>query len=189
MRPRSGGGDVVRPLLEVSREQVLAHLRERGLPWREDPTNADLRHTRNRVRHELLPYLEARFNPSLREGLSRTARILRDEADHLAREAEVLLERIARVEGDALRLDRHALARAPVAVARVAVRQALERAGGLRRVGAVHVERILALAHSKTASGRRLPLPGRREVRYRLGELWIGPRSALAGRAEVGRET
>jgi tRNA(Ile)-lysidine synthase len=189
MRPRGGAGGVVRPLLGVSRDEVLAYLRERGLAWREDPTNADLRHTRNRIRHELLPYLEARFNPSLREGLARTARILRDEADHLETEAEALLEAIARVEGDVLRLDRHALARAPVAVARVAVRQALGRAGGLGRVGAVHVDQVLALARSKTASGRRLPLPGRREVRYGLGELWIGPSGAVAERAELGRES
>jgi tRNA(Ile)-lysidine synthase len=189
MRPRSGGGDLVRPLLRVSRDEVLVHLRERGLAWREDPTNADTRHTRNRIRHELLPYLEARFNPSLREGLSRTARILRDEADHLATEAEALLDEIARVDGDQVKLDRHALARAPLAVARVAVRQALARAGGLGRVGAVHVERVLALARSKTASGRRLPLPGRREVRYRLGELWIGPRAQAADGTDPGRES
>jgi tRNA(Ile)-lysidine synthase len=187
MRPRSG--DLVRPLLRVSRDEVLAHLRERGLAWREDPTNVDMRHTRNRIRHELLPYLEARFNPSLREGLSRTARILRDEADHLATEAEALLDEIARVDGDQVRLDRHALARAPLAVARVAVRQALGRAGGLGRVGAVHVDRVLALARSKTASGRRLPLPGRREVRYRLDELWIGPRAQAPDGTDLGRES
>jgi hypothetical protein len=74
-------------------------------------------------------------------------------------------------------------------VARVAVRQALKRTGGLGRVGAVHVERVLALARSRMASGRRLPLPGGREVRYRLGELWIGPRPAVAERAELGRES
>ena len=68
-----GAGRLVRPMLAVSRAEVLAHLRERALPWREDPTNADPRFLRNRVRHELLPYLEARFNPSLRAGLARTA--------------------------------------------------------------------------------------------------------------------
>ena len=44
---------------------VLDHLRARGLAWREDPTNADPSFLRNRVRAELLPYLEARFNAPL----------------------------------------------------------------------------------------------------------------------------
>jgi tRNA(Ile)-lysidine synthase len=187
MRPRSGR--LLRPLLEVSREEVVAHLRERGLRWREDPTNADLRHLRNRVRHELLPYLEARFNPALREGLARTAGLLAEEAAHLVGEADALLERIARAEGAGIVLDASGLASAPPAVARVAVRQALRRAGGLARVGAVHVERVLKLAGSKGASGRRLPLPGGREVRYRQGELCLGPRVAEAQDAPLGRES
>jgi tRNA(Ile)-lysidine synthase len=98
MRPRVGR--LVRPMLGVSRAEVLDHLRERGLPWREDPTNADTRVLRNRVRHELLPYLEARFNPALREGLARTAGLLADEAAHLTTEADRLLEKISRIEED-----------------------------------------------------------------------------------------
>ncbi len=168
---------------------MLAHLRLRGLAWREDPTNADLRHLRNRVRHELLPYLEARFNPSLREGLARTAGLLAEEAAHLEGEADALLERITRRDGPCLVLERSALAAAPPAVARVAVRQALRRAGGLARVRAVHVERILTLARSKGPAGRRLPLPGGREVRYRQGELSLWPPVAVAGDAALGRES
>lgn len=186
MRPRVGR--LLRPLLEVSREEVLAHLRDRGLGWREDPSNADLRHLRNRVRHELLPYLEARFNPALREGLARTAGLLAEEAAHLGAEADALLERIARAEGASIVLDAAGLASAPPAVARVAARQALRRAGGLARVRAVHVERILELARSKGSPGRRLPLPGRREVRYRQGELCLGPREAETREAPLGRE-
>ena len=187
MRPRVGR--VLRPLLEVSREEVLAHLRHRGLGWREDPTNADLRYLRNRVRHELLPYLEARFNPALREGLARTAGLLAEEAAHLGGEADALLDTIARAEGASIVLDPSGLASAPPAVARVAVRQALRRAGGLARVRAIHVERILALAHSKGSAGRRLPLPGGREVRYRQGELRLGPRAGPPRGPGLGRES
>src|SRR6185503_18901729 len=77
MRPRSAG--LVRPMLGVSRQQVMAHLRARGLDWREDPTNADTRLLRNRVRHELLPLLEARFNPAARRTLARAATVLAAE--------------------------------------------------------------------------------------------------------------
>lgn len=171
MRPRSA--DVVRPLLGVSRREVLAHLRQRDLAWREDPSNADTALRRNRVRHELIPYLEERFNPGIRESLARTAAILADEAAHLRAEAETLLDRIARAEGEALLLRRAPLGEAPTAVARAAIRQALARAGGLAQVGALHVDHVLRLARAKAPSGRRLPLPGGREARFTRDDVRI----------------
>jgi tRNA(Ile)-lysidine synthase len=181
MRPRAR--DVVRPLLAVSREEVLAHLRERGLAWREDPSNADTAHRRNRVRHELIPYLEERFNPGIRAALARTASLLADEAAHVRAEAEALLARIGREEDEGLSLGRAALAEAPTALARAAIRQALVRAGGLAQVGALHVERVLQLARAKAPSGRRLPLPGGREARFTRDTVRIERRAGKGTKA------
>lgn len=52
-------GRLVRPLLDVSRDQLRAYATDRRLTWREDPTNASPRFLRNRIRHELLPWIEA----------------------------------------------------------------------------------------------------------------------------------
>jgi tRNA(Ile)-lysidine synthase len=185
---RARAGDVVRPLLAVSREEVLAHLRERGLEWREDPSNADTAHRRNRVRHELIPYLEERFNPGIKAALARTASLLADEAAHVRAEAESLLAAIAREEGDALVLARAALAEAPTAVARATIRQALARSGGLALVGALHVERVLHLARAKAPSGRRLPLPGGREARFTRDAVRIERRAGVDAKAVSSRE-
>jgi tRNA(Ile)-lysidine synthase len=181
MRPRTG--DILRPLLAVSRAEVLDHLRERGLAWREDPSNADPAHRRNRVRHELLPYLEARFNPEIRAALARTASLLADEAAHVRAEAEALLGRVAREEEGTLVLGRLSLAEAPTPVARVAIRLALLRAGGLGQVGAVHVDKALRLIRSKAPSGRRLPLPGGREARFTHDEVRLEKRAGTASKA------
>lgn len=59
-------GRVVRPILGLDRSQIGAWAERRGLVWREDPSNADPRYLRNRVRHELLPMLDA-----LRPGATR----------------------------------------------------------------------------------------------------------------------
>ena len=185
MRPRSG--DVVRPLLAVSRQEVLDYLRERGLAWQEDPSNLDPAHRRNRVRHELLPYLEARFNPRVRAALARTAALLADEAAHVRAEAEALLDGIAREEDGAVVLRRAPLAGAPKALARAALRQALARAGGLGQVGADHVERLLRLACAKAPSGRRLPLPGGREARFTRDEVRIERPPGKSGKALSSR--
>jgi len=74
---------VIRPLLAISRPEVLEYLKGRGLRYRVDATNADARFTRNRIRHELLPLLEREFNPAIRGVLLRTAEILRDEDSYL----------------------------------------------------------------------------------------------------------
>ncbi|HFQ90293.1 MAG TPA: tRNA lysidine(34) synthetase TilS, partial [Desulfobulbus sp.] len=77
MRPVSGR--VVRPLLGVGRERILAYLRDRGIAFCLDPSNRDPRFLRNRVRHELLPLLEERFDPGIRKALLKTAASLAED--------------------------------------------------------------------------------------------------------------
>ncbi len=79
---RAQEGRVIRPLLEVTREETAAYCRERGLAWREDPTNESLDFARNRVRHQLLPALRA-LHPAAEANILRTLQILRDEAEVL----------------------------------------------------------------------------------------------------------
>jgi tRNA(Ile)-lysidine synthase len=175
MRPRSG--DVLRPLLRVSRSEVLNHLANRDLTWREDPTNQDLAIARNRVRHEVLPLL-AGLNPGIASTLARSASVLADEADLAAVAGSDLLDRIGRAEGEALLIDRAGLAAAHPAAARAAIRQALNGLGGLADISAVHVERLLDLAGAPRASGRRVTLPGAREAVVCFGHLRLGRRQA-----------
>lgn len=176
MRPRAG--DLLRPLLEVSRAQVEAHLVARGLEWREDATNRDLTIPRNRVRHELLPYLESRFNPSARAVLARTARLLADESALLEEMATAVP--VEQLDPQSVRFDLMRLREAPMAVRRVALRRALGRIG-LGGVAERQVAKILALASKQpSASGRRLPLPGGREAAVSFGKLRLGPRRGTA---------
>ena len=72
-------GRLVRPLLDVTREETAAYCAERGLPWRDDPTNASPAFARNRTRHELLPALRG-LHPAAEANVLRTLAILRDEA-------------------------------------------------------------------------------------------------------------
>jgi tRNA(Ile)-lysidine synthase len=170
MRTRRGA--LLRPLLAASRQQVLAHLRERGLTWREDATNADPRFARNRVRAELLPYLEQRFNPRVREALAAAAALAAEESDLVERQSRTWLARHARRQGGAVLLPVPALARRPKALARRILRGALAAAGCA--AGRIHIERLLALCRGGRASGRRLSLPEGREAVFRFAELRIG---------------
>jgi tRNA(Ile)-lysidine synthase len=162
-----------RPLLAVSRADVIAHLTAHGLEWREDPSNRDLRFARNRVRHELLPYLERHFNPRVRTTLARSADVLAGESEALDRAAARLLRRARTNDPDGPALSRGVLREAPPAVAALALRRLLAEAGGARDVGASHVRRLLGLVNVPAASGRRLPLPDGRVALVRFDRLLI----------------
>ncbi|HEY0785698.1 MAG TPA: tRNA lysidine(34) synthetase TilS, partial [Acidobacteriaceae bacterium] len=71
-------GFILRPLLQATREEIVAWLQAIGQPWQQDATNLDLRHTRNRIRHELLPQL-ATYNPQIIRQLANLSAIARDE--------------------------------------------------------------------------------------------------------------
>ena len=87
--PRSVRADgVVRPMLDVSRREILVYLSERGLSYRRDATNGDLRLMRNRVRRDLA----SQTGSGVPEELAREARACRDDRDRLDREFR---ERIA----------------------------------------------------------------------------------------------
>jgi tRNA(Ile)-lysidine synthase len=85
---------LVRPLLTTSRKEIESYLKEIGQPWREDATNQDLAHTRNRVRHTLLPLLESDFNPAIRQTLADQAELARAEEEYWSSELSQLLPRL-----------------------------------------------------------------------------------------------
>ncbi len=85
-----GGVRIVRPFISCSRASIRAWLEARGIAWREDPSNEDAAHLRNRVRHELLPRLVRDYNPQAADALCRLAEAQRgdnDLLDSLAAEA------------------------------------------------------------------------------------------------------
>ena len=73
---------IVRPLLATRREDLRRYLTEIGQTWREDSSNRDLRHTRNRIRHGILPRFERHVNPSVQNALADTAEIARGEEEY-----------------------------------------------------------------------------------------------------------
>jgi len=79
----AGGIRIVRPLLACTRGEILAYVAAHDLPYRTDPTNADPRHVRNRIRHDLLPYLAREYNPHVREALLRLAETQRPDNEFL----------------------------------------------------------------------------------------------------------
>ncbi len=70
----ASNGTIIRPLLSIGPDALRAYLRDNQLSWREDATNQDPAFLRNRIRLELLPLLQSRFNPEIEEALAQLAR-------------------------------------------------------------------------------------------------------------------
>jgi tRNA(Ile)-lysidine synthase len=80
---RRGGLVLHRPWLAIWKKEIVAYARARKLAWREDKTNADTRHRRNKIRKNVLPYLRKNVTPHAAENLWRAAEILRAESEWL----------------------------------------------------------------------------------------------------------
>ncbi|MGD0200755.1 MAG: tRNA lysidine(34) synthetase TilS [Bryobacteraceae bacterium] len=159
IRPVTAEG-FVRPLLEVDRQDVLEYLRERGLPWREDSTNADPAFARNRIRHHLLPALSRDWNPDLPHVLAGVARIALDEEAYWAAEIERLTSGHFLHRPPALLFRADWLGSLPPASARRVIRRAIEETkGDLRRIDLRHVEQVLELS-ALVEGSRRIRIPG-----------------------------
>jgi tRNA(Ile)-lysidine synthase len=151
---------IIRPLVRVQRRQILAYLRTHGLAFREDPSNQQRRYTRNRIRLDLLPHLQQRYNPRVVQALCTTAQLL--AADEAALEA-LARERFhaARLPttSDHVQLKLSALTSLSPALQRRVIREALsETMGSLHGVTHRHIAAVLTLL--RTAAGTKwLALP------------------------------
>jgi len=139
-------GAIIRPLLDCSRQELREMLTARNETWREDPTNTDLTIPRNRVRHELLPYLETHFNPSSRRALARLASLARSDEDGLARESMAASLHLLDVDRGEARIDIDGLTTLPDAIARRVVQHALETVTGTTGCTLDDIEAVRAVA-------------------------------------------
>ncbi|HEX3608296.1 MAG TPA: tRNA lysidine(34) synthetase TilS [Solirubrobacterales bacterium] len=146
---RSRDGSLVRPLLGFTREQTTAYCEERGLEWRDDPTNAAEAYARNRVRHRLLPAL-AGIHPAAARNVLRTAELLRDEADVL--DALVDAELAGSNGSDRGTIELRRLGELAPALRRLVVQRLADRAAGRPVPGAAnHADEVAALRRTGTA--------------------------------------
>ena len=182
IRPRVGS--VVRPLLEIRRSDLRVFLKARGVPHREDSTNNDPRVLRNRIRHRVLPVLEAECSPGVVAALARAAAIARADADWIDKAVAAAAPDIMRKGvGTGVEVEAADLAQAPLALARRLARQALEQAGS-RRIGFDQIERLLEMAAG--AGPACADLPGAR-VERRGRRLCLAPSAGRRARDGGGR--
>ena len=141
---------VIRPLLEVSRQEIEAYNRANGLGWITDESNFDRRYSRNRIRHEVLPQLRA-IHPEADAAICRAARNLSQAQDFILQSALQLLD----CDRELGRIDRRLLRSAHPALGHPVLTLLLREVKGDPRVlDARKTEAVLELALGDRVSGR-----------------------------------
>ncbi|MGH9532826.1 MAG: tRNA lysidine(34) synthetase TilS [Terriglobales bacterium] len=156
---------IIRPLLHTRRSDLQEYLRSLAQPWREDASNLDTRHLRNRIRHQLLPLLERDFNPQVADVLANQAEIARADEAYWQEQVSRLLPGVlvsTTSQGGAVALLQDALLAYPLALQRRLLRAAAETAG--LRLEFADVESLRHLAAGPAGLSCSLP-QGWRAVR------------------------
>jgi tRNA(Ile)-lysidine synthase len=149
-------GRIVRPLIELAREDVREYVTAHGLAFRDDETNRDVRVPRNRVRHELIPVLQT-YSPQIVPVLAREADLLRLDEEFLRRAATDAAGSIVSRNECGAEIDADALRALPPALASRVARLMLEGAAGERFIGFQHIERFLELTGAPAGTSAVLP--------------------------------
>jgi len=148
---------VIRPLLDITRQETLSYCQEQQLRPRFDSSNLCLSFLRNRLRLELLPLLRE-YNPSVDQALLRLAKIAKDDSSFIEQQALQLWDEVSRQEKNAIFLDKEKVGALPVALQSRLVRLALDRIlGDTRDIEANHIEAIRSLLTKPV--GKRILLP------------------------------
>jgi tRNA(Ile)-lysidine synthetase-like protein len=153
--PARGPGGLVRPLLALRREEIMAHVAARGLTYHVDPANSDRRHIRSWLRGELLPLITSRLGEAGTRALLRTAAFAREEALAWDRALDALPALDLKAQGGRVDVARQALREYDKVLAGRVLRAAARR-GGMRLLP-LQAARVVALAAGE-GSGRRLTL-------------------------------
>ena len=160
---------VIRPVLDITRDDIEAYCTDNGLGFCTDSTNSDNNYTRNRIRNQVLPYLKENFNSSIIETLVRFSDVASNDADFLNAYAQRLYERLNNPmpsnKPNALHIDSLNMLDYSVKVRLIKI-AAKKAVGDEIKLEHKNILDILSLTEKETGAGIDLPSGLRVEINY-----------------------
>jgi tRNA(Ile)-lysidine synthase len=156
----------IRPLFYCTRSEIVNFLDSRGFSYCEDSSNTKTDYLRNRIRLELIPFLQEKYNPKIVENLFEASGIFRAENDCLKTLEDREFDRICSLPGDTniAVMDIEGFIALPLALKRRLVRKAIQSIkGNLRRISFFHIQKVILL-FDKSQKGKKIDLPDCVEV-------------------------
>ncbi|NIO48082.1 MAG: tRNA lysidine(34) synthetase TilS [Candidatus Aminicenantes bacterium] len=149
-------GKIVRPLIQIERQDIEAYLKKKKIEFRIDESNLDRRFLRNRIRLDLIPYIKRNFEAEIVSSLGRIASIIRDEDSLLEKIAQEKTKKAVSKKNNRISLEVKPLSSLPLAMARRVVRDFIsELKGNLREISFKDVESVLCLREGKELTLRK----------------------------------
>ncbi len=154
------GGKYIRPLIEISREEIVSFLDEAGIAYRQDSSNESNLHLRNKIRRELLPYLKKEYNPKIDEALAQMADILREENKFIRESVNSAFKTTCiKKQKNKIILNIEYMCMLPLAIQRRLLKELLENFSSQKNgITFLHINSLSKLLHN-LESGKKLSLP------------------------------
>lgn len=151
-------GNIIRPLIEVQRKDIDGFIEKEKISYMKDSSNLKDDYLRNKIRHSLIPMLEE-LNPNLRETISKTVEIFREEDRYFETLiTKTMMKLISRKNDKSIELFLSPLEVMDKVILRRLLRRAVDETKGLREISFTHIEDIIGLI-GKGKPGDRLYLP------------------------------
>jgi tRNA(Ile)-lysidine synthase len=161
---------IIRPLIELEKEELVIYLNDSGMPYRIDSSNLEDRYFRNIVRREIVPFLE-NYNPRLKRSLFSLAEHLREDFEFIKHEKERIGKRIITASRGAVGIRLKDIVLQPSAIQKELLRDSLELAGGaVKKLSFRHWKEVDALL-KRRGKGFSIDLPGSIRVTRGASEL------------------
>jgi tRNA(Ile)-lysidine synthase len=180
-------GNLIRPLIHCTRQQILEYLQNKNLAFRTDSSNADLRFLRNRIRHQLMPQL-SQYNPAIVSTLLRTAQSFHELDRFLHDLARDTFTSMTKSKKNGIEISIPKFKTLPQALRQMVLREAIrEQKGDLRRISQKHVLAVDTMACGPKPNAS-LSLPGSLKIKRSYQRLSFSDPSSVAVLQPVAAE-
>ncbi len=165
-------GDIIRPLLDISRNEIEDYILEKNINTRLDRTNLENIYNRNKIRLELIPYIVDNFNPNIVDTLWRTSRTMSNDSEFLEEFSKERYRELVKVENkNSIILCRQKFSREHIAIKQRIIRHSIYNlTGTLDGISEIHVRNVLEL-FERGDTGKSVDLPNRLEVKTSYDDL------------------
>lgn len=167
LRNDPGRGTLIRPLLDITREEIEAYCSEHQLKPQIDLTNLEPLYTRNKIRLELLPYLSEQFNTNIITVLNRLSGIAKEDKAYFSEKVNAFIEAHAEFGENFVRVPLNLLTELEPALRHRVVKGLFERIGLVRDMGSVHLEQADELMREgRTSAAADFPMGYGMRIQY-----------------------
>lgn len=149
-------GNIIRPLIEVSREEIEEFCEKEKLDPKIDKTNFENEYTRNKIRNQVIPYIKKEFNPNIVNSLERLSEIMREQEEYISEEAKkqyknILINEIKFDENEynIIILDLKKFNDLPKVIEKKIILETIQKLfGTIKKIEKIHLEDIIKLCNN-----------------------------------------